>query len=361
MSFSFGNDFKITIFGESHGKCVGVVIEGCSPEKTIDKTLIQQRLDMRRPGQSEVTTQRKEKDEIEILSGIFKGKTTGAPLVMKIRNEDVDSGYYDEIKRTPRPGHADLTAHLKYNGANDYRGGGTFSGRMTAALVIAGAVAEQILAERGVKTVAHIIQIGTISVKREISSSEIEKNVYTNSVRCADPDTAEAMEKEIHRSRESGDSIGGMIECRVLGVPAGIGEPFFDSVESVLSHLIFAIPGVKGIEFGAGFLAVEMMGSEHNDNFELKNGRISTETNNAGGILGGISNGMPIILKVAMKPTPSISRRQKTIDLEKMEETEIGMKGRHDPCIAVRAVPVVEAAASIALTDLFLRNAHEHI
>jgi chorismate synthase len=352
MTFSFGKTFRITIFGESHGVCVGVVIEGCPPGKEIDISLIQERLDSRRPGQSGITTARKELDRVEILSGLMNGKATGAPLTMMVKNVDVDSTPYERTKNTPKPGHADLTARIKYRGFHDYRGGGIFSGRMTAALVMAGAVAEQILAEKGIRISAHLTQVGTIRITHGISDGEIEENAPTESMNSL----SHVIEQEIRRVKKEGDSIGGLVECRVTGVPPGIGEPFFDSVESVLSHLIFSIPGVKGIEFGSGFGAASMKGSDHNDSFFLSEKKVLTKTNNAGGILGGISNGMPLVLRVAVKPTPSIGRSQKTVDLEKMKQCEIQIRGRHDPCIAVRVVPVIGAVIGIGLTDLFMRS-----
>lgn len=355
MSNTFGDTFRITVFGESHGDCIGVVIEGCPPGQKIDKHLIQNELDKRRPGQSHLTTGRREGDRVEILSGVLNEKATGAPIVMLVRNKDVDSAFYEEIKNTPRPGHADFTARVKYHGFNDYRGGGIFSGRITAAFVMAGAIAKQILSERGIKVMAHIIQIGNVKVSREISDEEIEKNVYNCKVRCVDLETAEAMEQEILNAKEEGDSVGGMIECRLLGVPAGVGEPIFDSVESILSHAIFSIPAVKGIEFGSGFKCIGMKGSEHNDLFGIEQGKIVTTTNNAGGVLGGISDGMPIVFRVAVKPTSSISKPQKTVDLKTMKECELKIKGRHDTCIAVRAVPVVESIAAVSLVDLLMR------
>ncbi len=355
MTFSYGKKFRITVFGESHGACVGVVVAGCPHGQLIDEKKIQLELDKRKPGQSYLTSERKEGDKIEVLSGVFNGHATGAPIVLLIKNKDVDSSYYEEIRNTPRPGHADFTARVKYDGFNDYRGGGIFSGRMTAPFVMAGAIAKQILADKEVKVLAHIIQIGKVRVTKEINDDEIERNVYKVKVRCADLKVAKGMEKEILSAKEQGDSVGGLIECRILGVPIGIGEPLFDSIESVLSHLVFSIPGVKGIDFGSGFRCVRMLGSEHNDPFIIKGRKIITETNNAGGILGGISDGMPIVFRVAVKPTSSIRKRQRTVDLEKMEGCELEINGRHDPCVAIRAVQVVESMAAIGVVDLLLR------
>lgn len=355
MSFSFGKEFRMTVFGESHGKCIGVAVEGCPPGLDIDISLIQEELDKRKPGQSDVTTSRKESDDVKIQSGVFNRKATGAPIVMTVKNKDVASGCYEKIRHTPRPGHADFTARTKYRGFNDYRGGGIFSGRMTAAFVMTGGIARQILAESGIAVLAHIIQIGTVSVKREMCDKEIEKNVYTNKVRCADLEVAQAMEREVIRAKKTGDSVGGVVECRAIGMPVGVGEPLFDSIESILSHALFSIPAVKGVEFGAGFECARMRGSEHNDPFIIEDGETVTATNNAGGILGGISDGMPIVFRVAIKPTPSICKPQATVNVETMEECQLEAKGRHDPCIAIRAVPVVESMAAISLADVLMR------
>lgn len=329
MTFSLGKKFRITVFGSSHGKCVGVIVEGCPSGQKIEVKAIQEELDRRKPSQSNLTTQRKESDALKVLSGIKDSKATGAPITMLVRNKDIDSSHYDEIKDTPRPGHADFTARVKHKGFNDHRGGGTFSGRMTAAFVMAGAIAKQILAEDGIEIVANIVQIGKI--------------------------TGKAMEREVLKAKENNDSVGGLIECKVTGVSVGVGEPMFDSIESVLSHAIFSIPGVKGIEFGSGFKCAEMKGSEHNDAFVLKGGKVVTATNNAGGILGGIANGMPIVFRVAIKPTSSISKFQRTVNLETMEECDLKVQGRHDPCIVIRAVPVVESMTAISLLDLVMR------
>lgn len=331
MTFSIGTRLKISVFGSSHGPCVGAIVEGVPAGQAIDAGLIQKDLDRRRPGQSELVSPRKEVDKLEILGGVRDSKATGAPITMIVRNRDVNSGHYDEMKDMPRPGHADLTARIKYNGMNDQRGGGVFSGRMTAAFVMAGAIAKQMLAEKGVSVNARAL---------EISGAK----------------EAKAMEKEILKAREEGDSVGGIIECVATDLPAGIGEPLFDSVESIISHLIFSMPAVKGIEFGSGFKCAGMKGSEHNDAIVIHNGKIATETNNAGGILGGITNGMPVVFRVAIKPTPSIAKKQKTVNLKEMKECELSVKGRHDPCVVIRAVPVVESLAAIGLADLVLRG-----
>lgn len=355
VSNTLGKNLMITTIGESHGKRIGVIVDGCPSGVPVHLREIQAEVDRRR-SRGGLTTGRREKDRVILISGIKKKRTTGEPIRMEIENKDVNSRVYEEMRNKPRPGHADYTARMKYKGLHDYRGGGIFSGRMTACYVMAGAIAKKLLALKGIKTLAHVVQVGKVKIDREISDEEIERNVYSSGVRCADPVIAKKMKVEILRAKEEGDSIGGVIEDRILGVPVGIGEPLFDSVESVLSHGMFSIPAVKGIEFGAGFRAAEMRGSEHNDPFTIRGGRVITSTNNAGGILGGLSNGMPIIFRVVVKPTSSIAKRQKTADLDQMKPAEIQVKGRHDPCIAIRAVPVVEAMAAICMADLLLEG-----
>lgn len=357
MTFTFGKDFKIHVFGESHGKGIGVVVEGCPPGLIVDKAQIQMELDRRRPGSGHLVSSRAESDIVDIQSGVFNGKATGAPITMTIPNVDVDSSTYEEIRNTPRPGHADYTARIKYDGHNDYRGGGFFSGRMTAAFVLAGSLARLALTNIGIEVLAHTVQIGSATAGGEVSTEEIRSNVYSNSVRCADTKAAEQMQEEIARVKIERDSIGGVVECRVLGIPAGLGEPIFDSVESVISHVMFSIPGVKGIEFGSGFRGASMQGSENNDSPEIVDGEVVWSKNDAGGVLGGITNGAPIVFRVAFKPTPTISKEQRTVDIGKMEETVLHAKGRHDPCIVPRAVPVVEGLAAVVVADLVKRNA----
>jgi len=356
MTFTFGKNFRIHVFGESHGEGIGVVVEGVPPGLPIDEKMIQQELDKRRPGSSQLVSSRSEKDQVSIRSGVFNGKSTGAPVTLTIPNMDVDSTHYEKIRHTPRPGHADYTARIKFNQYNDYRGGGTFSGRMTAAFVMAGALALEILREQGVNVLAHVVQLGKVKADQEVSSYEISKNVYQNLVRCADVDSIEKMKKEIAQAKADGDSVGGIIECRVIGVPVGLGEPLFDSVESTISHAIFSIPGVKGIEFGSGFRGSSRRGSENNDSLIVVDGSVGWSKNDAGGILGGISNGEPIVFRVAVKPTPSISAPQHTVDLNEMKEVSIVTRGRHDPSIAPRAVPVIEALAAVVMVDLLMRK-----
>ncbi|MFW9807619.1 MAG: chorismate synthase [Candidatus Thorarchaeota archaeon] len=344
------------MFGESHGEGIGVVVEGVPPGLMIDKEMIQLELNKRRPGISEFVSSRNEKDEVSIRSGVFNGKTTGAPVTMTIFNSDVDSSFYEDIRDIPRPGHADYTARVKYQGHNDYRGGGTFSGRMTAAFVMAGAIASQILQIHKMKVIAHVIQIGRVKVSREVSSYEIAKNVYQNPVRCADVDSISSMSEEIAQARADGDSVGGIVECRIIGVPVGLGEPLFDSIESTISHAMFSIPSIKGIEFGSGFAGASKRGSENNDSPAIIDGSFGWSKNDAGGILGGISNGEPIIFRIAIKPTPSISKTQRSVDLNGMKETSIVSRGRHDPSIVPRVVPVVEGLTAVVMADLLKRN-----
>ncbi len=355
MSFTIGDNFRISVFGESHGECIGVTVEGVPAGTEIDEGIIQGELNKRRPGQSEITTQRRETDKLEVLSGLLNGKTIGGPITLQIKNEDVDSSYYEDIKNTPRPGHADYTARIKYGADHDHRGGGFFSGRMTAAYVMAGGIAKQILKGHDIEILAHVTQIGSVKVEKVLSDSDIRKNVYQNELRCADPDVLDSLREEIITAKKEGDSVGGMIEARIIGLPSGVGEPIFNSIESVLSHYIYSIPAVKGVDFGAGMNSAAMKGSEHNDAFVIKGDKVVTETNNAGGILGGISNGMPVVLRVAIKPTPSISIPQKTVDMDTMDGCELKVRGRHDPCIAIRALPVIENLAACGILDLMMK------
>jgi chorismate synthase len=316
---SYGNNFKVTIVGESHGKGAGVVIDGCPAGLPLNDFDFIKDLGRRKAG-AKGTTPRKEDDEPQILTGVFDGKTTGAPITIWFENKNTKSGDYSEVKYIYRPGHADFVASQKYGGYQDFRGGGHFSGRITLGMVSAGVVAKKILSN--VEIEAKLIEVG------------------------GNPD----LEKGLDYAIQEKDSVGGLIECKVKNVPVGIGEPFFDSVESAISHLVFSIPGIKGIEFGSGFKAAEMLGSEHNDNFITKNGK--TETNNAAGINGGITNGNEIVFRVAVKPTSSIFKIQKTMNFKTGEVIDFELKGRHDVCIALRIPVIVEAAAAIALADL---------
>ncbi len=354
MENSLGKLFTITSFGESHGKCVGVVIDGCPAGLPLTLEDIQKEVDKRRPGGSVASTTRAEEDKVEILSGIFNGHTTGAPICLLTWNRDADSSAYERIRFTPRPGHADYTAFVKYGGFNDFRGGGRFSGRITATFVMAGAVAKKLLSTIGVEILAHTIEIG--GVRSEIRTfDEIRKIVELNPLKCADPEAAKAMLMLIEQARGTNDSLGGTIEGMALNLPAGLGEPVFDTMEGDLAKALFAIPAVKGVEFGAGFSVSGKRGSENNDPFTVRNGQIVTTTNNAGGILGGISNGMPLVLRVAVKPTPSIAQEQETVDMATVINAEVEVKGRHDACIVPRAVPVVESMMAVTLCDFAMR------
>jgi len=349
----FGTRYRTTIFGTSHGPFVGCTIEGLRSGMRIDEAVVQGQLDRRRPGQSLVTTQRKEADRVEFSEGISDGLATGEPIVALIRNEDVQSKSYANVARVPRPGHGDFAAAMKYGGKSDLRGGGQLSGRMTAPLVVSGAIARQVLEPKGVRFYAHAAQIGRVTAQ-PVTPQQIAANVELSAVRCADLEAADRMIEEIEAARKDRDSVGGVIEAVVTGLPPGVGEPFFESVESALAHLLFSIPAVKGVDFGAGFRSASMRGSEHNDPFTVEAGRVATETNHAGGILGGITSGMPITFRVAVKPTASIAKPQRSVDLGTMRPTEIVVTGRHDPCIVPRAVPVVENAAAMAILDLML-------
>ena len=354
MSNSLGKIFTVTSFGESHGEMIGVVVDGCPAGLPLCESDLQPDLERRRPGTSSVSSPRKEKDRGVILSGVFNGKTTGAPLCMVVRNEDANPEAYDKSSGIPRPGHADYTAYVKYGGYADYRGGGRFSGRVTAGIVMAGAVAKKLLSLLNVEILGHTTEIGGIKATAR-DYDEIRKNAPANAVHCSNPQTAEVMIQAIEKAAKEGDSLGGIIEIIALGVPAGLGEPVFDTLEGEMSKAFFSIPAVKGVEFGEGFSVSRIKGSENNDPFTVKGGRIATTSNRAGGILGGISNGMPVIARVAVKPTPSIAQPQRSIDLQKMEAVELEIKGRHDPCIVPRAVIVAEAAAAVVLCDLALR------
>jgi len=344
---TFGDIFRITTFGESHGPALGVVIDGIPPQIPIDTEDIQRDLDRRRPGQSQVTTPRQEKDTVEILSGIFDGQTTGTPLAMLIGNRDQKSEDYNELKDILRPGHADFTYLQKY-GIRDHRGGGRSSGRETVARVAAGAVAKKILTAAGIRLYAYTLAVGSVKATT-IDLSVIERNP----MRAPDMAAAEKMVLEIERVRDEKDSIGGIIEVVAKGVPPGLGEPVFDKLQARMAHALLSIGAVRGIEFGAGFKAATMRGSQHNDPFTVKQGKIITASNNCGGILGGISTGGDIVLRLAVKPTSSISSAQSTVTVDQKNiQTEI--QGRHDPCLCPRIVPVAEAMLAVCLTDALL-------
>jgi chorismate synthase len=347
---SLGEMFRVTSFGESHGKCVGVVVEGCPAGLKISEQMVQEELDRRRAVQTIYSTPRMEEDKVEIVSGVFNGFTTGAPICMIVWNREFDSKPYDSIRFTPRPGHADYTAYMKYGGFNDYRGGGRFSGRITIGFVMAGAVAKKILSILDIEVIAYTVEIAGIRAKVK-DILEVKENVRKSVVGCPDLKASNMMVEAISSAKEDGDSVGGVIECVALNVPVGLGEPVFKTLEGELARAFYAIPGVKGVEFGAGFDVAKMRGSENNDQYILKGGRVVTRTNNCGGVLGGISNGMPIVCRVAVKPPSSISREQDTVDLARMEETKLKVVGRHDACIVPRALPVVESMMAIVLVD----------
>jgi chorismate synthase len=354
MSNSLGEIFRITIFGESHGTAIGIVIEGCPAGLELRQQEIQKAVDRRKPQGDAGQTARHEADEVEILSGVFDGYTTGMSLAMLVRNRDIDSKVYQKMRYTPRPGHADYTAWVKYNGFNDFRGGGAFSGRVTVALVMAGAVAAKLLSTLGIETMAYTVQIANILSKPK-TINVIRKNIDQNALRCGDVVAAKKMQAEIEKAAKAGDSLGGIIECQALNVPAGLGEPYFDTLEGQLAKAFFAIPAVKGVEFGSGFWSAGITGSQNNDPFIIIDNKVGTSTNHAGGILGGISNGSPIVARIAVKPVPSIAVSQTTIDLRTMKECEITIVGRHDSCIVPRAAVVAEAMMAVTLCDFALR------
>lgn len=353
---SIGKEFVITCFGESHGICVGTVIDGCPAGLPLADKDIQKELDKRLPPKREIVSARREKDIVEILSGTFNGFTTGAPICVIVWNKEVISDDYNKIKYKPRPGHADYPARIKYQGLNDHRGGGRFSGRITVAFVIAGAVAKKLLQIFGVEVLAYAKQIGSIKLQEAPPLKQIREDTYGSAVRCPDPTLAKKMEDTILKAKKEYESVGGIIECIAFNSPVGLGEPIFDSLDAEIAKILFDMPAVKGVEFGAGFEAAKFKGSENNDPYILKAGEIKTLTNNAGGVLGGLSSGMPLVVRVAVKPTPSISKRQRTVDLSTMEETTLQIHGRHDPCIVPKAVPVVEALVAVVLTDQMLQG-----
>lgn len=360
MSSEFGHLLKISVFGQSHGKAIGVVVDGLPAGEAIDLDELQAFLDRRKPGKDRLSTARKESDAPTFLSGLENGKTCGAPLCAAIENGDQHSGDYAGLTDTPRPGHADYTAAVKWGGQADMRGGGHFSGRLTAPLCIAGGIAKQILARRGIHVGAHLSEVAGIADDPFPlhPTAELFEKLAAKDFPVLDDGAGERMQQAILAAREELDSVGGIVECAAIGLPAGLGDPMFDGVENRLAAALFGIPAVKGVEFGAGFAAARSRGSENNDAFSVQNGAVVTDTNHAGGILGGITNGMPILLRTAMKPTPSIARAQKTVRLSQMEEIPLEIRGRHDPCIAHRAVPVVEAVTAAVLLDLLLEGNH---
>ena len=361
MSSIWGEKLKISLFGESHGNGIGVVIDGLPAGVHLDEDLIKSEMKRRAPGNLPESTPRKEDDQYEILSGFFNGHTTGTPICAVIRNQNTKSKDYDELKKYPRPSHGDYTGYIKYKGKNDIRGGGHFSGRITAGIVFAGSIAKQILKEHNIEICAHLKRVYNVEdeyFSKENINRECFDRLNGMALPTIDETVAKKMSEAIMTARREGDSVGGMIETAVTGLPAGYGSPFFNSVESKLSQFIFSIPGVKGIEFGegenSGFNVCGLKGSQTNDSFALENERVVTKTNNSGGINGGITNGMPVIFRTAMRPTPSIAKEQETVNLDTMEETSLVIEGRHDPCIAVRAIPVIESAAALCTLDILM-------
>lgn len=355
MSSIYGDKIKISVFGESHGNGIGVVIDGLPAGVKIDMDSVLVQMSRRAPGKDKTATPRKESDLPKVLSGMLGDTLTGAPLCAVIENTNTRSGDYGNLLSCPRPGHSDYTAFVKYNGANDIRGGGHFSGRITAPIVFAGSICRQILSQKGIKIAAHINSIGNVADEPfnpvSINDALIDR-LNESSFALVDNSVEEKMRSVVEDARMSLDSVGGTIECAVTGIEAGIGEPMFDGVEGVIAKAVFGVPAIKGIEFGKGFELSKLRGSQSNDPFRYKDGKIVTETNNCGGILGGITNGMPIIFRAAVKPTPSIAQKQKSVDLQKKENTELEVHGRHDPCIVPRAVPVIEAVTAIAIANL---------
>ena len=357
MSSETGKRIHISLFGESHGPAIGVTIDGLPAGEALDWSGVEEQMMRRAPGRDKSSTPRKERDSFEVLSGVYKNKTTGAPLCAMIRNEGMRSGDYAPFERTPRPSHADYPAAVRYNGHQDVRGGGHFSGRLTAPLVFAGAVCRQILYRRGIVIGGHIRAVGAVSDEAldpvAVSGAQL-LSLSKQYFPVLSAEAGEAMRREIEAARSDGDSVGGIVEVAAVGLPAGLGSPIFGGVENVLSALLFGIPAVKGVEFGDGFSAATQRGSQHNDPYRLDGeGHITTETNRHGGILGGITTGMPLLLRAAIKPTPSIALPQKSVELSEKKEVELTIEGRHDPCIVPRAVPAAEAAVAIGLLDLW--------
>ena len=350
---SIGEIFRITTFGESHGEAIGVVIDGCPAGLHIDLAFLQQELDRRKPGQSSITTSRKENEQFRIISGVFEQKSTGAPIAILIPNEDAKSSDYEQIKEIYRPSHADYTFDAKY-GIRDYRGGGRSSARETAARVVAGAIAKLLLKHYHINVTAYVSEIGKIKCSTEyalLNLADAEKSL----VRCPDKTVSDAMIKSIEKAKKEGDSLGGIIKCIVSGMPAGLGEPVFDKLHADIGKAVLSINAVKGFEYGSGFAGTKMKGSEHNDTFTNQNGKVVTTTNYSGGIQGGISNGMDFYCNVAFKPTATIAHLQQSVD-KKGNQVEVAVKGRHDPCVVPRAVPIVESMIALTIADYLLRN-----
>ena len=351
MKNTFGSKIAVTLFGESHGKAIGAVLDGMPPGIDVDEDFIARQMSLRK-SVGAISTARREADEVKILSGVFNGRTTGTPITFMIENQDQRSRDYGELAYKARPGHADYAAEIKYGGFQDFRGGGHFSGRITAGLVAAGAVAISALREKGVTVGTHILSCGGV---RDRSFGDVKSDIDSLDGRefaVLDTSKEEEMKAAIMAAKSEGDSVGGCLETAVYGMPAGVGEPWFDTVEGLLSHALFSVPAVKGVEFGAGFAYADMRGSQSNDPFRSENGRVVTETNNCGGIRGGITNGMPILFRCAVKPTPSIYKEQRTIDMRTEENTTLVINGRHDPAIVHRARVVVDSVTALVLLDM---------
>ena len=357
MSSTYGEKLKLSIFGQSHGEAIGMTLDGIPAGLPVDMERLQNFLNRRAPGQNSISTPRREEDAPEFLSGIVDGYTCGAPIAAIIRNHNTRSGDYEDLKDCPRPGHADYTAQIKYGGYQDVAGGGHFSGRLTAPLCIAGGLCKQWLQEKGIEIAAHILNLaGVADEPISLDWANPDLSLIQKNFPVLNSEAGKKMCEAITDAKAEGDSVGGIIECIVTGLPAGIGEPMFGGMESKIAQIIYGIPAVKGLDFGAGFTGSYLKGSQNNDPFIIENGKVRTETNNAGGILGGITTGMPLVFSVAVKPTPSISKPQQSISLSKAENQTLQIKGRHDPCIVPRAVPVVEAAAAIAVYDAYLSS-----
>ena len=356
MSSTYGEHLKLSIFGQSHGPAIGMVLDGIPAGLPVDTDKLMAFMARRAPGQTEFATPRKEADLPEFLSGIVNGYTCGAPIAATIENNNTRSKDYSELKDCPRPGHADYTAQIKYGGYQDVAGGGHFSGRLTAPLCIAGGLCKQWLEQFGVRIAAHIVAIGGVVDEPEVYIDWANPNLdlIQKDFPVLNREAGEKMKAAIAAAKADGDSVGGLIECIATGLPAGLGEPMFGGMESKIAQIVYGIPAIKGLNFGTGFAGSYMRGSENNDQFVIENGQVKTKRNFAGGILGGITNGMPLVFRVAIKPTPSIARPQKSVSLCTMEEASLFIHGRHDPCIVPRAVPVVEAAAAIAIFDAWL-------
>ena len=358
MSNSIGEKFQITSFGSSHGPALGAIIDGCPANLELSREDIQKELDKRKPGTSNVTTPRKEDDEVQILSGIFEGKTDGTPITGVIFNKNQHSKDYSMFKNTPRPSHGDYGWMKKY-GNYDYNGGGRGSGRVTIGHVIGGAIAKKLLKTKNIEIISHVTQIGDIKARKQ-DFNTIKENIEKNPVRCGDLKAANKMEELILAKKQQGDSVGGIVETIAINVPEGLGEPVFERLDGDLARILMNIGAVKGVEIGLGFDVVNHTASQINDEFEIKDGKILTKTNNSGGIIGGMSNGMPIVSKIAVKPTPSISKCQNSINLEKMENEKIEIKGRHDPCICPRVTVVAESSTALVLADHMIRSGIIH-